>query len=266
MNLYARKAESFIERCQMYEALEKKIMERTFELSHALKREKELSELKSRFIAIASHEFRTPLTTILSSTSIIDKYNKEEDEENRKKHTARIKASVKILTDILDDFLSLDKLEQGKVEVKKEKINLYELSAEIIEGLSGILKAGQAIHLSYNGTRTIVQDKKIIRNILLNLLSNATKYSGQYKNIYLIVEIGDDIASIKVKDEGIGIPEEDQKNLFNKFYRAKNTVNIQGTGLGLNIVKKYVKLLNGVITFVSRHNEGSTFTISFPLT
>jgi len=246
--------------------LEKKVAERTYELTQALEREKELSELKSRFMAIASHEFRTPLTTILSSTSIIDKYNKEEQEENRRKHTERIKTSVKNLTDILDDFLSLDKLEQGKVEVKKEKINLHELSAEIIEGLSGILKTGQAIHLSYNGTKTISQDKKILRNILLNLLSNAIKYSGEHKNIYLIVEIDNDIVSIKVKDEGIGIPEEDQKNLFSKFYRAKNTVNIQGTGLGLNIVNKYVDLLNGVITFVSRQNEGSTFTISFPLT
>lgn len=245
--------------------LEKKVAERTYELTEALEREKELSELKSRFMSIASHEFRTPLSTILSSASLIDRYNKEEHRENRKKHTELIKSSVKNLTDILDDFLSLDRLEQGKVEVKKEKINLHELSTQIIEGLNGILKAGQTIHLSYNGGKTIIQDKKILTNVLLNLLSNAIKYSGEDKRIYLNIEIKNDFASIKVKDEGIGIPEEEQKNLFNKFYRAKNATDIEGTGLGLNIVKRYVELLDGAITFVSRQNEGTVFTVGFPL-
>ncbi|OQP63778.1 hypothetical protein A3860_22825 [Niastella vici] len=245
-------------------ALEKKVIERTFELTEALEREKELSELKSRFLSIASHEFRTPLSTILSSTSLIDKYNKEEQEENRKKHTTRIKSAVKNLTDILDDFLSLDKLEQGKVKASTEIINLYELSAEIIEELNCLLKTGQVIYLSFNGNRNIVQDKKILRNVLLNLLSNAIKYSGEQKSIYLSVEIENNLASIKVKDEGIGIPENEQKNMFGKFYRANNATNIQGTGLGLNIVKRYVELLNGDITFVSKENEGTTFTVSFP--
>ncbi|THU39544.1 PAS domain S-box protein [Niastella caeni] len=264
LELYARKAESFIERYKMYEALEKKVKERTHELTEALEREKELSDLKSRFLSIASHEFRTPLSTILSSTSLIDKYNKEEQEENRKKHTARIKSSVKNLTDILDDFLSLDKLEQGKVKVTKNIINLHEFSTEIIEELNGILKAGQVINLSYNGDRNIEQDKKILRNVLLNLLSNAIKYSAEHKAIFLSVDIENNLVSMKVKDEGIGIPEEDQKNLFSKFYRAKNAIAIQGTGLGLNIVKRYVELLDGEITFISKQNEGSTFMISFP--
>lgn len=264
MELYARKAESFIERCQMIEALEKKVIERTCELTEALGREKALSDLKSRFLSIASHEFRTPLSTILSSTSLIDKYNKEEQEENRKKHTARIKSSVNNLTGILDDFLSLDKLEQGKVKITRELINLYELAFEITEELNGILKPGQVIYLSYNGERNIVQDKKILRNILLNLLSNAIKYSAEHKGIYLFIEIENGVAFIKVKDEGIGIPEEEQKNLFSKFYRARNAINIQGTGLGLNIVKRYVELLDGTITFVSKENEGSTFFIEFP--
>ncbi len=245
-------------------SLEKKVLERTHELTEALEREKELSELKSRFMSIASHEFRTPLSTILSSTSLIEKYNKEEQEENRKKHTTRIKSSVKNLTDVLDDFLSLDRLEQGKVEIKKETIDLHELSVEIIDGFSGILKNGQVIHLLYNGIRNIVQDKKILRNILLNLLSNAIKYSQENKRINLFIEIRNNFVFINVQDNGIGIPEEDQKNLFSKFYRAKNAVYIQGTGLGLNIVKRYVELLDGNITFVSKQNEGSTFSVSFP--
>lgn len=245
-------------------SLERKVMDRTHKLTGALAREKELSELKSRFMSIASHEFRTPLTTILSSASLIERYNKEDQQESRIKHTARIKSSVKNLTDILNDFLSLDKLEQGKVQVIKEPMDLHELLSEIIEELNGTLKAGQVILLFYNGRKKINQDKKIIRNILLNLFSNAIKYSGENKPVSLFIDVENDLVSIKVKDEGIGIPEEEQKNLFGKFYRAGNAINIQGTGLGLNIVKRYVELLEGNITFESRQNEGTVFIVSFP--
>lgn len=244
--------------------LEQKVIERTLELTEALEREKGLSELKSRFMSIASHEFRTPLSTILSSTSLIEKYNKEEQTENRKKHTTRIKSAVRNLTDILDDFLSLDKLEQGKVTLTKESLNLNELSGELIEDLNGILKADQSIHLSYNGSFEIMQDKKVLRNVLLNLLSNAIKYSEAGKRIYLLIDNENGIVTIKVKDEGIGIPEDEQKNLFGKFYRAKNAIAIQGTGLGLNIVKRYVELLDGNITFESKLNAGTVFIITFP--
>jgi PAS domain S-box-containing protein len=245
-------------------SLERKVMERTHELTEALAREKELSELKSRFLSIASHEFRTPLTTILSSTSLIEQYKREDQLESRKKHTARIKSSVKNLTDILSDFLSLDKLEQGKVQVVKETLDLQELSGEIIEELNGGLKTGQAILLFYNGRKKINQDKKIVRNVLLNLLSNAIKYSEENKPVSLFVDVEKKLVTIRVKDEGIGIPEEEQQCLFGIFYRAKNAISIQGTGLGLNIVKRYVELLEGSITFVSRQNEGSVFTVSFP--
>jgi len=245
-------------------SLERKVVERTQELTEALAREKELSELKSRFMSIASHEFRTPLTIILSSTSLIDQYSKEEQQESRKKHTERIKSSVKNLTDILSDFLSLDKLEQGKVQVVKESLDLYELGCEIVEELNGMLKNGQVIHFFYNGRKKVNQDKKILRNVSLNLLSNAIKYSQENKLISLVIEVENNQVSMKVKDEGIGIPEEEQKNLFGKFYRAKNANNIQGTGLGLNIVKRYVELLEGDITFVSRQNEGTEFTVCFP--
>lgn len=245
-------------------SLERKVMERMQELTKALAREKELSDLKSRFMSIASHEFRTPLTTILSSTSLIEQYSKENQQENRKKHTERIKSSVKNLTDILSDFLSLDKLEQGKVQVVKEPLDLQELLGELIEELNGVLKAGQTILLFYIGRKKINQDKKILRNVLLNLLSNAIKYSEENKTVSLLVDVENNQVTIRVKDEGIGIPEEEQKSLFSKFYRAKNAINIQGTGLGLNIVKRYVELLEGDISFVSRQNEGSVFTVSFP--
>lgn len=271
MGLYARMAESFVERCKMYEDLEKtnaslerKVAERTYELAGALERERDLGQLKSRFVAMASHEFRTPLSTILSSASLIGHYDGEEHLEKRKKHIERIKSSARNLTDILNDFLSIEKLEQGRMDVIKEPVDMKELSALVVEELDGELKAGQKIHFVYTGPADIVQDKKIIHNVLLNLLSNAIKYSGQHTNIYLVVDAGGDMASIQVKDEGIGIPEEEQENLFGKFYRAKNVGNIQGTGLGLNIVKRYVELLGGDISFASRQNEGTTFTVRFP--
>jgi PAS domain S-box-containing protein len=249
---------------KLNEGLEAKVKERTLELTQLLEREKELNEMKSRFVSMASHEFRTPLSAVLSSISLIESYNKEEQEEKRKKHIERIKSSVRNLTDILNDFLSIDKLEQGKVEIFIETFNLYEFTRDIIEEVNGMLKQGQQIILTHLGEKEIIQDKKILRNVLLNLLSNAIKYSQADKTIHLTIEIKNNLVSIKVKDEGIGIPQDEQKNLFGKFYRAMNVTNIQGTGLGLNIVKRYLELLDGTISFISEPGNGTTFTIEFP--
>jgi PAS domain S-box-containing protein len=246
------------------EELEAKVKERTLELTQSLEREKELNEMKSRFVSMASHEFRTPLSAILSSLTLIDTYSKEEQQEKRKKHIERIKSSVKNLTAILNDFLLLDKAEQGKIEIFKEAFDLYEFAGDIVEEVNGILKQGQQIIFAYTGEKEILQDKKILKNVFLNLLSNAIKYSEEYKMICFSIEVNHNLVSVKVKDEGIGIPEEEQKNLFGKFYRATNATKIQGTGLGLNIVQKYLELLDGIISFTSKQGEGTTFTIEFP--
>jgi len=247
------------------EDLENKVRERTFELTAALEREKELNEMKSRFVSMASHEFRTPLSAILSSAGLIDHYKTPEQDEKRIKHIERIKSSVRNLTDILNDFLSLDKLEQGKIEAKSDQFNLHEFIVDITEEMEGMLKKkNQKISLVNNGPEEIYQDKKVLRNVLLNLLSNAIKYSQEEKEIYVTVDKKDENVSISIRDEGIGIPIEAQKHLFGKFFRANNATNIQGTGLGLNIVKKYVELLHGDIYFISKEKEGSTFTVEFP--
>ena len=247
------------------EDLERKIKERTLELTDALEREKELSEMKSRFVSMASHEFRTPLSAILSSVALVDHYIKPEHDEKRQKHIERIKSSVRNLTGILDGFLSLEKLEQGKVEIKSDVFNLNEFIVDVIDEMEGMLKKKmQTISNYYNGPKEIRQDKKILRNVLLNLLSNAVKYSPEEKEIQIIIEEKEENISISIKDQGIGIPLEAQKDLFGKFFRASNAVNVQGTGLGLNIVKKYVELLDGEIFFTSEENHGSTFTVSFP--
>ena len=270
VELYSHKARSFIEKVRSHETIKKqnleledKVNERTLELITSLEREKKLNDLKSLFVSMASHEFRTPLSAILSSISLIESYTKEEQADKRKKHIERIKSSVKNLVDILNDFLSLEKVEQGNVEVINEEFNLHAFAEDIIEEVHGILKPGQKINLLYTGKKEVTQDQKILKNVLLNLLSNAIKYSKEGKEVHFSIGSSDEI-SIEISDEGIGIPEEEQENIFSKFFRAKNAAGIQGTGLGLNIVKKYVELLDGNIHFRSKHNAGTTFIINLP--
>lgn len=249
---------------KMNEDLEARVQERTVELSAALGRETELNEMKSRFVSIASHEFRTPLSAILSSISLIERYANDEHKDKRTKHIERIKSSVHNLTDILNDFLSLDKLEQHKIEVQAETIHLEQFCNEMIEEVSGMLKQGQKINYTHSGIADVFQDKKILRHVLSNLLSNAIKYSPDGKDVQMLSASNDEKVSIRVKDSGIGIPEEEQKNLFHKFFRAKNASAIQGTGLGLNIVQRYMELITGEINFTSKPGEGTEFTIVFP--
>jgi signal transduction histidine kinase len=249
--------------------LEKEVQERkkaVEETRKALEKERELNELKSKFVSLASHEFRTPLSTIMSSASLIMQYKDKGDMEKLDRHVARIKSSVGHLTNILNDFLSLGKLEEGKVDVLSETIELESFFQEVEEDLRPTLKAGQKILVECNSDlKSINTDGRILRNILFNLLSNASKYSGEQKNIYIRCKSTDEEIAFHIVDEGIGIPESDLKHIFERFFRATNANNIQGTGLGLNIVKRYVELLGGQITFDSEYGKGSTFTITLPL-
>lgn len=250
------------------EKLEKEVADRIKaeeETRKALEKEREFNELKSKFVSIASHEFRTPLSTILSSVSLIDQYKQRNEVDKIDKHTARVKSSVQHLTGILNDFLSLGKLEEGKVDVLQEEINLQTLFQDIIEEVKASLKAGQAIELDLKAGATIVSDARILRNIFFNLISNASKYSEQGQPIEIAASKEKEILVISIRDHGIGIPEEDHKHLFERFFRAGNVSNIQGTGLGLHIVRRYVELLNGKISFISAYKKGSTFTVSIPL-
>ena len=243
--------------------LEKKVMERTLELNYSLEKEKGMNEMKSQFVSMASHEFRTPLSVILSSTGLLSQYTRPEDGEKRKKHTDRIISSVKNLTDILDDFLSLDKLEQGMMDVRKSDFNLKEFSEDLVEKFQQTVKNGQKINYIHEGTGQIYLDDKILRNIMTNLISNAIKYSPEGAEIDVETNVSEHGISILVKDHGIGIPEQEQKHIFGKFFRARNAFNIQGTGLGLNIVKKYVELLDGKISFTSNKFQGTSFVVEF---
>ncbi len=236
------------------------------ELSQALEKEKELNDMKSRFVSMASHEFRTPLSTILSSVSLISKYKTTEEEDKREKHVQRVKSAVNNLTLILSDFLSMGKLEEGKVMANYMEFPIDNQVQEAITELQGILKTGQRIDYRHKGESLVYLDRHFIKNILINLLSNAIKFSPENKSIEVETTVGKKEISLYVKDSGIGISKEDQEHLFERFFRAKNVTNIQGTGLGLYIVTKYVDLMNGKIDFESVLNEGTSFTITFPLT
>jgi PAS domain S-box-containing protein len=237
------------------------------ELSEALAKEKELGDLKSRFVTMASHEFRTPLSTILSSTFLLSKYNGATDEEKRAKHIQRIKNAVSDMKSILEDFLSLGKLEEGTIEARISKIQVSDFLAEIentINGLQQIAKQGQKIVFTPSGSGELNVDVNLMKNIISNLVSNAIKFSAENSNIEVILDAGESDLLLSVKDSGIGISEEDQQHLFERFFRARNALNIQGTGLGLHIVSKYVELMKGHIDMHSELDKGTTFYIHIP--
>lgn len=234
------------------------------EVIRALQKERELNNMKSQFVTIASHEFRTPLATILSSASIIGKYTRTEDEEKRQKHVQRIKSTVTNLTQILNDFLSIGKLEEGRVQNIPARMDLNEFCQSLLEEMKGLCKEDQQIIFDYKGDEEVWLDKQMMRNILFNLLSNAIKYSDGGKRIFLKVLSGEKNIQVEIEDQGIGIPKSDQVHIFERFFRAANAGNAQGTGLGLNIVQSYVTLMGGTVKFTSNVGTGTTFQLQLP--
>lgn len=237
------------------------------ELDKTLKREQEVNLMKSRFISIASHEFRTPLATVLSSLSLVEKYSNLAETEKRDKHINRIKSSVRNLTEILNDFLSLNKLEEGKVIVTPETFSINELLDEVCQQMQGICKKGQKIDCICETSQdscAVRLDSKLIKNIVINLISNAIKFSPENSPILVKGQLTSNQVIISIKDEGIGIPEAEKKHVFERFYRMSNAGEIQGTGLGLSIVNQYVLLLKGKIEFTSEEKRGTEFIITLP--
>lgn len=241
---------------------ERKLAEET--TKEALSKEKLLNELKSRFVSMASHEFRTPLSTVLSSLALLEKYDAAGIAENKPKHYKRIKSSVRHLTNLLNDFLSLEKVEAGKINMAMEQLDVKTTLEELVDQHKQMAKDKQIIIYEHQGEQMMTTDQNMLQIMCSNLLSNAIKYSSNDSTIQLSSSMEDDTLTIKVKDQGIGIPYEDQENMFSSFFRAKNAVNIEGTGLGLNIVSRYLQLLKGTITFESVPDEGTTFTVIIP--
>lgn len=234
-------------------------------LTKALSKEKVLGDLKSRFVSMASHEFRTPLSTILSSASLLAKYSLTEEQDKRDRHIQRIKSSVNNLTNILNEFLSIGKMEDGKVTVNNIEFNVKELLISICNEMNGLLKSGQKISYEHKGDTNIFLDPSLLKNVLFNLLSNAIKFSGEDSVVYFSGFVDEISFEIKVKDEGMGMSDADQEHLFERFFRGANVINIQGTGLGLHIVGKYMELMNGNITVKSELEKGTEITLTFNL-
>lgn len=237
--------------------------EKDKELMEALNREKELGELKSRFVSVASHEFRTPLSTVLSSVYLLQKYTSTEEQPKREKHIQRIISSVNLLTDILNDFLSVGKIEEGKIQARFSTFDIKKNITQTIAEMQAVSKAGQQIKYEHNGIPEVQLDPGMFKHITLNLLSNAIKFSPENSDITISTQVDNSEIQLKVKDSGIGISKEDQEHLFERFFRANNAINIQGTGLGLHIVSKYAELMNGNITCKSDLDQGTTFTVIF---
>lgn len=234
-------------------------------VSKSLEKEKELNQMKSRFVSMASHEFRTPLSSIQLSASLIEKYQLQADGINISKHVSKIKNSVGNLTTILDDFLSLERLEAGKIETAFSKFDIVKLAEEITEEMQLMAKKDQNIIYQHTGLHSsVLLDQNLLRNCIINLISNAIKYSGENTFIEFNSEITDSGCIITVRDNGIGIPASDHKHLFEPFFRANNTGNIPGTGLGLNIILRYVTLMGGSVDFNSQVNQKTVFTLNFP--
>jgi signal transduction histidine kinase len=181
------------------------------------------------------------------------------------KHTLKIKNSINNLTTILNDFLSLEKLEAGKVEASAQAFNIISFAEEIAEEMQMMTKQNQHIIYEHTGTTAEVYlDPNLLKNCIINLISNSIKYSGEDTLIQINSILKDHELILEVKDNGIGIPAADQGNLFEPFFRAHNTGDIPGTGLGLNIVKRYVGLMNGTVTCNSEQHSGTVFTLTFP--
>ncbi len=236
------------------------------QIKESLQKERELNELKTKFLSLVSHEFKTPLSGILTSATLAGKYTKTEQQDKRDKHLKIIRAKVKYLTNILNDFLSIERLETGKVSYNYSEFPLSKVINEVTYDANMLLKDGQ--HIQYpEGIDHIMLnfDEKILELTLSNLLNNAIKYSGENTDITIDVTPVEDRLKISVTDQGMGIPLSEQKHIFNRYFRAENALLTQGTGIGLNIVKNHLENLGGTITFMSQEGVGTTFAINIPL-
>jgi PAS domain S-box-containing protein len=262
--LNAELEQKVADRTQALETTLAQLELRTSELTQALAAEQELGELKSRFVSMASHEFRTPLTAVLTSATLIEKYPGTEQQDKRRRHLERIRTSVKHLTDILEEFLSVGRIEEGRVQAQASRVELPALLREATAEVQGLRKPGQRIETQLADAEPLWLDASLLRKVLVNLLSNALKYSGENTTVTVRAAWAAGRLTLSVQDQGIGISAEDQEHLFERFFRARNATNIPGTGLGLYIIARYLDLLGGTISLQSELNVGTTVTLLIP--
>ncbi|GAA4307989.1 hypothetical protein GCM10023115_37580 [Pontixanthobacter gangjinensis] len=235
-------------------------------IKDALQKEKELSELKTKFLSLVSHEFKTPLSGILTSATLAEKYTREEQQEKREKHLVTIRNKVHYLNNILNDFLSIERLDSGRGQYKFSNFGLKRLINEVVYNANITLKDGQEIIYPRDVEDVeLFMDEKILELILSNLLGNAIKYSPENTLIKFRLELDGEFIYFEVEDQGRGIPEKDQKHIFERYFRAENALLDQGTGIGLNIAKTHLENLGGSISFESEEHKGTTFRVKVPM-
>ena len=243
----------------------KKRIEAEKKVTIALKKERELNELKTKFLSMVSHEFKTPLSGISISVMLLKKYILTEQQKKREKHLSIINSKVHYLNSILNNFLSIEKLENQEIQYNITTFKIKLVFDEVLNNANLLFKEGQEIVCISNFENIVLhQDQKIIELALSNLVSNAIKYSDKNTKIFVTVDQNKEDTIIKIIDKGFGIPKKEQKNIFKRYYRAENVLLIEGTGIGLNIIKTHIENLGGSIIFKSEHNVGSTFTVRIP--
>jgi len=251
--------------CSVHDITQRKQAEE--ELRKALEKEKELSELKSRFVSMASHEIRTPLTSIVSSTELLQLYEGSMTPEQKERHFARIQSAARYMTQLLEDVLLYSKAEANRLLIDLEAVDMQRLGREVLNEAKQHA-ANNQVNLTFNctGADTPVQmDEKLVRHILANLVSNSIKYSPNGGQVQLDIDCQPDQIRITISDQGIGIPEAEQEHIFEPFFRAENVGAVKGTGLGLAITKRAIELHRGTIRFESKPEVGTTFFISIPI-
>ena len=261
-----RQLEQAVEELEAYKKLlEKKVEERTQELMQALKKEKDVVEMKSRFVSIASHEFRTPLSSIQHSTNFIRKNKRWAKDTELTFKLKDVEKQTLHMMYLLDDVLTYGKSATSQIQLIVTRLNLKNFIDKIIEDVGHATKNTHTIQSPFQEAELEIEtDEKLLRNILINLLTNAIKYSPGKGIVILKAESTKHLIKLIVTDYGIGIPKEEQEKIFDAFVRGRSAESIQGTGLGLSIVKKAVELLKGNIKLESEVNVGTTITVTIP--
>jgi len=233
-------------------------------LAREREKERELGELKTRFVSMTSHEFRTPLSVIVSSTDLLDNYSERWDPERRKDHLERIRSAASSMDGMLDDILLIGRAEAGVLRAAPAALNLDEFCRNLVESLEHSSARSHDIRYAFSGEPIVSLDERLLSEVVGNLLSNALKYSPAGSEVDFDVVVSDEQCRFSVGDQGIGIPEEDVSRLFESFFRASNADQIKGSGLGLAVVKKAVEVQNGTVEVETRLGHGTKFVVRIP--
>lgn len=257
-------SQQLVDEVEILKQREANLTKKVAGLQKQIKEEQELGDLKTRFITLASHEFRTPLSTIMSSAGLAGQYAETGNIEKTSQHLEKIRVSAMRMTDILHDFLQVNRIEEGRVKLVLEKFDLVSLVEESIERVKQLERPNLVIDFETDRPVILVQsDREILLAVAQTLLVNAARFSKKAVRCRA-GEIGNR-AFFEVRDEGVGIPETEQEHIFERFFRASNVSNVMGIGLGLHISQQYLHLLDGEIKFESKEGKGTTFSMNFPI-